>query len=123
MADGRKSHKNLVNKANTKLKNELSSIKVRPAISAAADALGCSWCRLCSALPHRSFPALVSEWLLADNVGKHMSASSRPAGLNTSMSWSQDILDKKGTSYGRAFDREEAASSGGGAPSKRKRVI
>jgi hypothetical protein len=30
MADGRKSHKNLVNKANTKLKNELSSIKVRP---------------------------------------------------------------------------------------------
>jgi uncharacterized protein (UPF0332 family) len=28
MADGRKTHKNLVNKANTKLKNELSSIKV-----------------------------------------------------------------------------------------------
>ena len=33
MADGRKSHKNLVNKANTKLKNELSSIKVGPSIS------------------------------------------------------------------------------------------
>lgn len=28
MADGRKSHKNLVGKANNKLKNELSSIKV-----------------------------------------------------------------------------------------------
>jgi hypothetical protein len=35
----------------------------------------------------------------------------------------QDILDKKGTSYGRAFDKDEDVPSGGGAPSKRKRII
>lgn len=35
----------------------------------------------------------------------------------------QDILDKKGTSYGRAFDHDDYVPADMGAPSKRKRVI
>lgn len=120
MADGRKTHKNLVGKANNKLKNELNSIKVRIAQGVVAACFTC-W-RL--AVQRAAWQTADCGLRIIKVVARHDECHSAvSAVVTTAFTLPQDILDKKGGKYGRAFEAEDSEPLGGGAPAKRKRVI